>query len=68
VLPNLRKVFGAAKDGALYPFNPTMMYVFNPAATETDNMVVLGDICKFVVGVIMAQINRLDHSFLLQGF
>ena len=66
MLTNLREVFGAAEDGALYLFDPAMMHVFDLAATETDDVVMLGDIRKFVMGVVVAQINRLDHPFLFQ--
>ena len=63
MLPYLREVFGAAEDGALYPFDPAMMYVFDFAATEADDVVVLGDIGKFVMSMIMTQIDRFDYPF-----
>ena len=68
MLSYLRKVFGTAEDGVLYPFDPAMMYVLDLAAIEADDMVMLGNIGKFVMGVIVAQIDRLDHPFLFQRF
>lgn len=68
MLSYLRKVFGTAEDGSLYPFDPAMMYVLDLAAIETDDMVMLGDIGKFVMGVIVAQIDRLNYPLLFQRF
>lgn len=68
MLPYFREVLGAPEDGALYSFDPAMMYVLDPAAIETDDMVMLGDIRKFVMGVIVTEVDRLDHPFLFQRF
>jgi hypothetical protein len=68
MLPYLCEVLGAVKDGALYPLNPAMMYVFNPAATEADNMMMFGDIRKFVMRVIVTQVDRFNDTFFFQRF
>ena len=68
MLSYLRKVFGTAEDGSLYPFDPAMMYILDLAAIEADDMVMLGNIGKFIMGMIVAQIDRLDRPFLFQRF
>ena len=68
MLSYLRKVFGTTEHGALYPSDPAMMYILDLAAIEADDMVMLGDIGKFIMGMIVAQIDRLDHPFLFQRF
>jgi hypothetical protein len=40
-----------------------MLDVFNPAAVQTDKMVMFGKVREFVVRVIVAQINLMDNAF-----
>ena len=67
MLADLGEMFRSTQDGGLHLLHVALMDVFNPAADQTDEVMMLRDIREFVMGMIMAKVDRMDDAFDLKG-
>ena len=63
MLSYFHEVHRTMESSILDSFDPAVMHIFNPATAQTDDVVVFGDIRKFVMRVIVAKIDLFDHAF-----